>query len=443
MKIRLSLEVRLIVFVSLVAAAGAALSLAIIRLAAPGWLAYLIAAIAGLAFVAYAAHRFMRPINRLLSALSDGVTSFHDNDFSINIAVTRNDELGELVQHYNRVGNALRDERRNLFQRELLLDTVIQSSPLALVLTAASEKIVYSNATARQFFNRGRALEGESFPALLERAPTAVREAVERGRDGLFTIETDGEQEIYHVSQRDFRLNARQHKLYLFKTLTRELTRQEVDIWKKVIRVISHEINNSLAPISSLAHSGQKLAVDDRINSILAAVEERSIHLTRFINGYARFAKLAPPQPEPVDWDKFIKSLAETTRFTLGRVLPSAPGSFDVGQIQQVLINLLKNAAESSSPLEAIELSIEQNGNGTLMRVSDRGTGMSEAVLKNALLPFYSTKQGGTGLGLTLCREIVEAHEGRLTVSNRSGGGLVVEIWLPDNGAQRITRRSH
>ncbi|HET7370353.1 MAG TPA: ATP-binding protein [Gammaproteobacteria bacterium] len=437
MKLRLSLEVRLILFVSLTTAAAAALSLAILQLAAPGWLAYLAAAVAGVIFIVYAVHRFMRPVNRLISALNDGVTSFHDNDFSINIAVTRNDALGELVEHYNRVGNALREERRNLFQRELLLDTVIQSTPLALVLVGRGGQTVYSNAAARQFLNNGRPLEGEKLAALLERAPRGIREAVERDRDGLFSIEVEDRQEIYHLSQRDFRLNAQQHKLYLFKMLTRELARQEADIWKKVIRVISHEINNSLAPISSLAHSGQALSSDGKIRSIFAAIEERSVHLTTFISGYARFAKLPPPDPDFVDWSEFVTGLAATMSFRLSGELPDAPGYFDLAQIQQVMINLLKNAAESGSPPEAIELSIDQNGGGTRLRIADRGTGMGDAVLKNALLPFYSTKQDGTGLGLTLCREIVEAHEGRLTIANRTGDGVIVEIWLPGRAQVR------
>lgn len=437
MKLRLSLEARLILFVSLTAAAGAALSLAVLHLAAPGWMAYAVAAVVGLAFIVYAVHRFMMPVNRLISALNDGVTSFHDNDFSVNIAVTRNDALGELVEHYNRVADALREERRNLFQRELLLDTVIQSTPLALVLAGRGGQVVYSNIAARQFLNNGRPLEGEKLAVLLKRAPREIREAVERGRDGLFSIEIADRQEIYHLSQRDFRLNAQQHTLYLFKMLTRELTRQEVDIWKKVIRVISHEINNSLAPISSLAHSGQALSNDEKIQSILAAIEERSVHLTTFISGYARFAKLPPPNPGFVDWREFVDGLAATMHFRLNGELPADPGYFDLAQIQQVMINLLKNAAESGSPVEAIELSVDQDEGGARIRIADRGTGMGDAVLKNALLPLYSTKQGGTGLGLTLCREIVEAHEGRLTIANRTGDGVIVEIWLPGRARWR------
>ena len=134
---------------------------------------------------------FMAPVNRLLEALISGVSSLRDNDFSISIAETRRDELGDLVLMYNELGSILRDERQDLFQRELLLDTVIQSTALALVLTNSRGSIVYSNSSARKLFMGGRRLEGHSFEDVLENVPRAMREAIERKRDGLFTVEAE------------------------------------------------------------------------------------------------------------------------------------------------------------------------------------------------------------------------------------------------------------
>jgi len=338
------------------------------------------------------------------------------------------------VRVYNELGAILRDERQNLFQRELLLDTVIQSTPLALVLSNAAGAIVYSNSSARRLFMAGRRLEGHSFDSVLLEMPAPMREAAQRGQDGLFTIEAGSEQETFHLSQREFVLNAQPHQLYLFKRLTREINRQEVATWKKVIRVIGHELNNSLAPISSLAHSGSVI-IDQpdraRLSNIFATIEERANHLKSFIDGYARFAKLPQPQPEPVDWETFVESLRRTTPFVLRKGLPAQAGYFDAVQIEQVLINLLKNAHESGSPADEVEVGISTNPLQQTIQVFDRGSGMPEKVLNNALLPFYSTKQSGSGLGLPLCREIVEAHGGRLSLANRSSGGLLVEIAIP------------
>jgi nitrogen fixation/metabolism regulation signal transduction histidine kinase len=240
------------------------------------------------------------------------------------------------------------------------------------------------------------------------------------------------------VSQRRFVLNAQEHRLVLLKQLTRELAAQEVAVWKKVIRVIAHELNNSLAPISSLANSGLMLsraseegAGAARLERVFTTIADRAAHLATFIDGYARFAKLPKPRISNVEWKHFIGRLEGATTFRLAAPLPAGIARFDATQFEQVLINLLKNAAESGSAPEAIELAVRATSDGWLLEIFDRGTGLSEDTLRDALIPFYSTKPSGTGLGLTLCREIIEAHGGRLSIANRQGGGAIVALWLP------------
>jgi two-component system, NtrC family, nitrogen regulation sensor histidine kinase NtrY len=434
MYLRRSLEGRFLLL-------AAALSVAAVLLTA--LLAWLLSSLPDALFVSlavcvpltvYAVRRFMAPITRLITALGDGVASFKDGDFSVSLNPKRDDELGALVNLYNAAGDVLRRERQSLYQRELMLDTVIQSTPWALVLRNANDRVVYSNVAARQLFHQGRRFEGRAFAEVLQDAPDTLQEAVRGGRDGMFSVQREGEDEIYHLSREHFTLNAQRHDLYLFKQLTRELNRQEVAIWKKVIRVLSHELNNSLAPITSLAHSGRILAAQAdsaKLVGVLGTIEERAQHLKSFIDGYGRFAKLPAPRIESVEWAAFMASLSGMAPFTLEGSLPADPGRFDATQLQQVLINLLKNAHESGSPKDAVTLSVRQNPQGLRLDVADAGPGMSPDVLEQALLPFYSTKQSGTGLGLPLCREIVEAHGGRLSLANRAEGGLIVSVWLP------------
>ena len=209
---------------------------------------------------------------------------------------------------------------------------------------------------------------------------------------------------------------------------------QEVATWKKVIRVIAHEINNSVAPIASLAQSGQRLAANPdeaQLRRVFGAIEERMAHLSGFVDGYSRFAKLPRPRLAAVDWRQFLLSLQPMSPFVLDGMLPSGTGYFDESQMQQVLLNLVRNAAEAGSPPDEVRVSLASSRGGWLVQVVDRGSGMSDDVLANALLPFYSTKASGTGLGLTLCREIVEAHGGTIDVGNRAGGGVAVRVWLP------------
>ena len=400
------------------------------------WMAGVVAALVLVPVAAWSGSRLTDRWSRMTRALNDGVLSIKDRDFSMSVTRATGDELGELVDNYNGLGERLRVERQSLYQRELMLDTVIQTTPLAMVLTNDGDAVLYSNSAARQLFSEGRKLEGARFAHYLDLAPAPLREAIGRGGDTLFTLEIGGEPQVYHVSQRHFLLNAVPHRLLLLKQLTREINSQEVATWKKVIRVIAHELNNSLAPISSLAHSGQILAQSPpepaQLARVFATIEDRARHLAGFIEGYAQFAKLPKPRLAPVSWEVLLERLRVVVTFQLVGSLPQRAASFDAAQIEQALINLLKNARESGAGTDSIELSVGETARGFSIEVRDRGPGFTQTALEHALVPFYSTKESGTGLGLTLCREIVEAHGGRLRIANRDGGGAVVTLWLPD-----------
>jgi len=386
-------------------------------------------------------HSYMAPLNKVLMALNDGFQNFLDNDFSISIAKTRNDELGDLVAVYNKVGAVLRDERIHLYQRELLLDTVIQTTPLSLVLIDDTGAIIYSNSAARVLLYDGVSINGLKFNDLLAKQSESFSLAVNSGLSGLFTAtkqgasETSITNETYHLTQNQFLLNGRKHQLYLFKSITKEISRQEVSTWKKVIRLISHELNNSLAPITSLAHSGRTLCDrqgEEKLATIFDTMGERARYLQMFIEGYAEFARLPKPQLSIVETLPFFESIQQIKTFKLK--CEGGCGSIycDPSQLQQAIINLVKNALESGSREYEVSLSVKVNSNEYEIIVRDRGKGMTEKNLSNALLPFYSTRSGGTGLGLPLCREIVEAHGGKILISNRKNGGLKVTLLLPN-----------
>ena len=446
MKIKLSLEAQIsLLFAILIISIITLVSLINIWLADVVLAAIISAAILLPATIVILRY-YMAPINQVLSALNDGFHNFLDNDFSVSLAKTRNDELGELVQIYNKVGEALRDERLHLYQRELLLDTVIQTTPLSLILTDDKGLIIYSNSSARKLLLGGKAINGFSFDKLLEDKPKPFAQSVESGLSGLFTISQKGHsdeddsnkdsKETYHLTQNKFLLNGRKHQLYLFKSLTREINRQEVNTWKKVIRLISHELNNSLAPITSLAHSGQTLCErqdEEKLGKIFKTMEERARYLQSFIEGYAKFARLPKPQRTAVATYDFLTGLQQIKNFVL-ECDKNVPTIYcDPAQMQQVIINLVKNAHESGSEKTGVVLNMKVSTDSFEIQIKDRGKGMSESNLSNALLPFYSTKAEGTGLGLPLCREIVEAHGGRILIGNRRKGGLKVTIIMPNN----------
>ena len=377
----------------------------------------------------------LRPIQQLLRALAGTVASYREGNFSQSLVVERDDELGELMATHNDLAAALRTQRAHLVQRELLLDTVMQNSPVALVLVDGQERIAYANIASRHVLSEGRSLNGAQFSEVLQRAPPALRAAATQQGDSLFSAEIEGIEETFHLSQRSFVLQSRPYRLYLLKRLTRELSRQEVSTWKKLIRVLSHELNNSLGPLSSLAHSGAEIARREdyaALPAVFRAIAERAEHLHHFVGSYAAFAKLPAPRPERIVWQTFVSNLARQETFKLVGSVPELPGCFDRVQVEQVLINLLKNAHEAGGAGDAVELEVTCTAAEQRIAVRDRGSGMSQAVLAQALLPFYSTKRSGTGLGLALAREIAEAHGGRIHLANRDGGGLSVTMDLPN-----------
>ena len=388
----------------------------------------------------------VQPVLSLFRALEGTVTSYRDGDFSFSLHWPQNDEVADLVDAHNALGEVLREQRLDLVQRELLLDTMVQNTPVAMLLVTepahGQRSIVYANVAARQLLGQGRKLEGHALDEVLATSTPALVDALARGGDGLFTAGDGEDEEVYHLARRRFSLNGRRHELLLLRQLTTELRRQEVQTWKKVIRVISHELNNSLAPLASLAHSGAELVrrgQTERLPQILQTIGERTRHLESFILGYARFAKLPAPRIAPVAWADLVTNLSAQVAFRLDGAPPAEPAQVDRAQLEQALLNLLKNAHESGSHPSQVELRVRRvvdptrDGQREVLRIDvfDRGGGMSEAVLTNALVPFYSTKRSGTGLGLALAREIAEAHGGRILLANREGGGLAVTMILP------------
>lgn len=382
---------------------------------------------AGVLLVSVSAARFMlKDIKEGLSALELGLLNMKDGEFSSSLSYNKKDQLGELCELYNQTIDKLREEKHWLYQRELLLDKITQSSPDVLFLVNDQGVVIFSNIAARHFFSTFDGISGRQISALLKNAPQGAIDAINAGKEGLFSIHhKDKEPETWHMSLGRFNLNNQAHKLYILKHMTRELSRQEVVVWKKVIRVISHELNNSLGPISSMLHSGRILSLqvdEDRLARVFSTIDERIKHLSDFVQGYGKFAKIPEPKVQKLNVSEVFDQLAEQWQFTL--LLPEKSEAdlvlfADPAQFEQLMINLLKNAHESGSKAEDVSVEISQSDGTTVIKVKDRGKGIADDSLNSVLIPFYSTKSNGTGLGLALSREIIDAHHGNIALYNR------------------------
>ncbi|WP_348729269.1 ATP-binding protein [Rheinheimera texasensis] len=378
---------------------------------------------------------YLRQLDTEVMALNLQADSLRDQSFNLtaNRAVLR--ELTPLAEALNQMSAELAQQRATLYQRELLLDTVLQTNPSALILTDEQGRVLFSNPAARHLLSGGRRFDGSYFSAVLADWPELLK-ACQAGAQGL--IHAGDAQNVWHLSVSPFRLNQREHLLYQLKPMTREFKQEEIKAWKKLIRVIGHELNNSLAPMSSLAFSGARLvkkpdfsAADQaQLAQMFAVIGERATQLNQFLQAYLNFAKLPPPQPSLVHFASLINNLQNQYEFELLGDLPRSEWFLDSAQLTQLLLNLLKNAGEAGASIAGTTLSFRELPHQLVLELQDDGGGLSAEVLQHALVPFYTTKPQGSGIGLTLCRDIMESHGGSLELFNQSAG-LLVRLTFP------------
>ncbi|MEH8018271.1 ATP-binding protein [Rheinheimera muenzenbergensis] len=371
----------------------------------------------------------VKPLIIEIQALNLHAQNLQDGSFNTSANQLTVHELQPLAHSLTHMSAQLRSERATLYQRELLLDTVLQSSPTALLLTDDKETVLMSNPAARQLLNAGRPLNGSKLDTVSTRVPELAT-AINGQQQGLLHLSDNS---IWHLSLSQFQLNQKLHHLYLLKPMTREIQREELTAWKKLLRVIGHELNNTLAPLSSLAYSGEQRArqlQQTELAGLFSTLSERSLALNQFVQAYIQFAKLPRPSFSPVNWPRLVNQLQDLYEFELIGELPQQDWRADNQQLQQLLLNLLKNAHESGSAPDLISLAFSESPQQLIITLQDAGGGMSDEQLQHALVPFYTSKNGGSGIGLTLCRDIIEAHGGSISLRNNPPG-LEVSLRLP------------
>lgn len=398
-------------------------------------------AVVVVAWIAIVAGAARGDLLRHVRTLSNLVESIRSNDYSVKGARAR--EPGELAELYSQV-NALQDDLKDSRQdeQELLniLEKVVSQINVAIVVCDSGDRIRLVNRLAVVLLKSpAEKLMGVDFAStVLAQLPLAPEPRV-------VDFRFPGAEGRWQVSQHYYRHHGRASRILFIADLKQVLSDEEIAAWQRLIRVISHEINNSLTPITSLCQTlANILAKPDSANyaedvrKSLRMIAERADGLREFIAIYARLARL--PEPQKVLFP--VASVAARLRGIFAeKALELAPfpdvSLFgDPVHLEQALINLIKNGLEANpGDAPAVQLSCHVADGLCEFQVVDRGPGISNP--DNLFVPFYTTKKEGAGIGLVLCRQIAAKHHGHVSLANRSDGpGAVAKLLLPLPRAQ-------
>ncbi len=363
--------------------------------------------------------------------------ALREGDFSVRGRSPRPDDaLGEVMREVNTLGSTLREQRLGAMEATTLLRTVMREIGVAIFAFDEHQRLrLVNKAGERLLAAPPERLLGQTAAELhllscLEGPSQTTLQTVFPGAAGRWGVRRT------RIRERGLPL-----ELVVISDLTQALSEQELQAWQRLVRVLGHELNNSLAPIKSIAGSlltilsRQPLAEDwrDDMQRGLSVITSRSESLSRFIGSYARLAKLPRPQLQPLSVASSVGRAASFETRIPVQVEAGADVTFqgDPDQLEQVLINLLRNAADASLVTSGgVRTGWRRDGSMLEIWVKDDGPGLSGTA--NLFVPFFTTKPGGSGIGLVLSRQIVEGHGGALMLENRSDGpGCVARLRLP------------
>jgi two-component system nitrogen regulation sensor histidine kinase NtrY len=413
--------------------------LIIVALALAGVSGYVIALAAvthGL-FVAYCAYYVYSRTTLRLRTVSNLLDAMVHGDYSLRATpAAPQDNLSELIELINRLANTLSEQKLETRESQLLLHRVIAQVDFAILIVDDAGRIAVANpAAARLLASDESDLVGRAADTFgLKLAVSA--EASERRE-----LDLPGGRGKFYVQAERFFANQREHRLVFIADIQRLLRDEERRAWQNLVRVLGHEINNSLSPITSIADTLLRVANrglqdgdDARLREGLAVILERSRSLAGFLQRYQQLTKLPDPDRQPTPLAPMIERIAAlyTTRTLVWRG-PALTLFVDPQQFEQLLLNLVKNAVEASPPEQAVEIVASIEADRARIAVRDRGPGLADT--RNLFVPYYSTKPGGSGIGLFLSRQIAFNHDGDVQLHNRTDGpGAEAVVWLPYRG---------
>lgn len=436
-RIKLSHDARILLF-ALAAGFPAVLACIILQLVAgysarEQWTVDLLVGLCWLGFCFAARGRVAGPLRTLANLLE----AMREGDYSIRARVDNPKEpMGEVMLQVNAMAATLRDQRLGALEATALLRKVMEEIDVAAFAFDPQQLLRLVN-------RAGEKLLAQPAERLLARDATSLGLAEYLVGEPEQTIQRSfpGGTGRWGIRRSQFREGGVPHQLLVVSDLTRPLREEELQAWQRLVRVIGHELNNSLTPIKSIAQSLDNLMKsdpkpDDWIDDMsrgLNVIATRSESLSRFMSSYARLAKLPPPKFGPVEMSSLLRRVTrlETRMQVFFEECPPLTIQGDADQLEQVLINLIRNAVDAAQETGGrVFVKHERTPNTVEIRVRDEGPGLSNTA--NLFVPFFTTKRGGSGIGLVLSRQIAEAHNGALSLRNAEDGpGCEALLTLP------------
>lgn len=372
----------------------------------------------------------LRTLANLLEAMREG-------DYSIRARGTKTgDALSDVMVQVNAMSATLRAQRLGALEATTLLKKVMEEIDVAIFAFDAEHRLRLLNRSAERLLGEpGERVLGKEAAAL------GLEAYLQGGTQSTAQHTFKGAAGRWGISRSSFREGGLPHQLLVVTDLTRPLREEELKAWQRIVRVLGHELNNSLAPIKSIAGSLENILSrqpraddwEDDMKRGLAVIASRSEALSRFMSAYARLAKMPQPTRGPVKvGDLMRRVVGLETRVPPQLVSgPELVIQADSDQIEQLLINVIRNAVDASLETGGgVNVGWRRENSSLIVWVRDEGPGLSNTA--NLFVPFFTTKPGGSGIGLVLSRQIAEAHGGELTLQNAADGrGCEARLLLP------------
>lgn len=384
----------------------------------------------------------LRTSSNIMEAVKSGDTSVRAHNYCPSSA------LGQFNQILNGLSETLAEQSLVTREKQILLNTVIAQIDVAIIAINHTSHITLMNPAAEELFNcRFEAMRGWPITEL------GLQKVVEGEHRKVAEFEIkEYKKKVYIHTDEYFEKGIRQ-KLIFITDIQNILREEERLAWQRLLRVLSHEINNSLAPITSIGETFSKFLENNKtsmeigqdLKDGLSVITERSKSLTEFIGSYQQLAQLPSPNKTLFNISQLMKSVSLLFENSNIRIQGANLIIFaDKNQLQQVLVNLLKNACESmlGNPAGEITLKCEKQPDNICLHVLDEGSGIDN--MENLFVPYYTTKSQGSGIGLVLSRQIIMNHGGDLTIGNRDGhAGVKATVYLPMSDYIEDSNGSH